>query len=70
MNTERVWLIWSHEHKAWWRADGWGYVRRSNRAGRFTYDEAFKMCQQANRYSKHLEEEMIHVDKLPLDFNS
>lgn len=38
------WLVWSHEHNAWWRPKGCGYTVRVDGAGRFTKDEARQHC--------------------------
>jgi hypothetical protein len=37
-------LIWSHEHSAWWGPGGAGYVGRISRAGRYTHAEAVRIC--------------------------
>jgi hypothetical protein len=35
-------LIWSHQHNAWWRDGGYGYTTRLTDAGRFTRTQAEK----------------------------
>lgn len=37
-------LIWSNEHRAWWRPDARGYTVHVDRAGRYSRDEALKHC--------------------------
>lgn len=37
-------LIWSHEHGAWWRAKRYGYTVRMEEAGRYDRQEAIKIC--------------------------
>lgn len=37
-------LIWSHEHSAWWGANRRGYTRRLSEAGRYTHIEAVAIC--------------------------
>lgn len=37
---ERDYVVWSNEHRAWWRAGSAGYTRRVEKAGRYTRDEA------------------------------
>lgn len=37
-----VYLIWSNEHRAWWRANAQGYTTSHERAGRYTREEAVK----------------------------
>lgn len=43
------WLIWSNDHKAWWRPDSAGYTSVMADAGRFDTAKAFKVC-RANDY--------------------
>lgn len=38
--THRVWLVWSNEHTAWWRANSAGYTTDIREAGRYTHAEA------------------------------
>ena len=42
-----MFLIWSHEHCAWWGPDRCGYVRSVSRAGRYTHAEAMDICASA-----------------------
>ncbi len=35
-----LYLIWSNEHRAWWRPNRLGYTEFHERAGRYTRDEA------------------------------
>jgi hypothetical protein len=51
-------LIWSIEHCAWWKPGKWGYTTATHAAGRFTYEEAKRICDEANR---HGDEEEIAV---------
>lgn len=37
-------LIWSHEHGLWWRANRSGYAVAVKDAGRYTRAEAIKIC--------------------------
>lgn len=41
-------LIWSFEHRAWWKSGGWGYTTATHKAGTFSLAEATKICDQAN----------------------
>ncbi len=38
-----TYLVWSHEHGAWWRGVN-GYTLNLNEAGRFTSAAALKIC--------------------------
>ena len=40
-------LIWSHEHGAWWSKDGCGYVRSIGEAGLYAHAEALRICIRA-----------------------
>lgn len=41
------WLIWSHEHDAWWKPARWGYTDRMSQAGQYAEDEARQICENA-----------------------
>ena len=45
LSTGKNWLLWSVEHKAWWRADEKGYCWSVENAGRYTLDEATAICE-------------------------
>lgn len=47
---EILYLIWSEEHGAWWRANKWGYTRNIMAAGRYQEKEATVICFEANKY--------------------
>lgn len=50
-NTERkqpYWLIWSIEHRAWWKPNACGYTKRIAKAGRYTALEAMNIVASAN----------------------
>jgi hypothetical protein len=42
-----TYLIWSHEHGAWWGPGRCGYTRDPRRAGRYSRVEALKICTEA-----------------------
>lgn len=42
-----AWLVWSHEHNAFWRANEAGYTRFIESAGRYTRAEAEAICRDA-----------------------
>ncbi len=41
---ERQYLVWSHEHGAWWRPESRGYTTEFDAAGRYPRCEAIKIC--------------------------
>jgi len=40
-------LIWSHEHGAWWGPARQGYQVRLSEAGRYSHEEALRICAEA-----------------------
>ena len=45
MNTDNeLYLVWSHEHGAWWGPYGNGYMRSLAAAGRYSHAEALRIC--------------------------
>ena len=42
-----LYLVWSHEHGAWWGPDGCGYMRGLSNAGRYSHAEALHICTRA-----------------------
>lgn len=47
-------LIWSNEHDAWWGPDGWGYTRTLAGAGRYSREDAIRICKQALPTAMHI----------------
>lgn len=41
-------LIYSHEHQAWWKAGRWGYTEELAQAGAYSKREAWGICERAN----------------------
>ena len=41
-------LIWSNEHNSWWMPNSSGYTQKAQYAGRYTLEEAIKICNGAN----------------------
>ena len=46
-NSEEKYLVWSNEHKCWWGPNHAGYVSRLADAGRYTREDAIKICVKA-----------------------
>lgn len=42
------WLVWSIEHQAWWNGNRIGYTTSREQAGRFSFEGAFEIVQDAN----------------------
>jgi hypothetical protein len=47
MPDHDIYLIWSHEHGAWWRPNRCGYAQRLSEAGRYSRAEALLICTRA-----------------------
>lgn len=46
-----MYLIWSIEHDAWWRAAEMGYTRSLSDAGVYTPERSRQIVDKANRFS-------------------
>lgn len=44
-------LIWSNEHRAWWRPNSRGYTIDIGKAGRYTRLDALKHCATRDQHS-------------------
>lgn len=44
------WLIWSNEHKAWWKSNEAGYTNDKAEAGVYTFEQACKIVYGANEH--------------------
>lgn len=45
--SDKAYLIWSHEHAAWWGPAKSGYTTRLSDAGHYTHTEALHICAKA-----------------------
>lgn len=48
--SDKPYLIWSHEHRAWWRSSSHGYTRNRAAAGLYTLAQAEEIVASANAY--------------------
>lgn len=64
MNRESMWLIWSPEHHAWWRAGRSGYCRELLGAGIYTQAEANEIVHQAGPGKARLANFAAEVEQL------
>ena len=57
------WLIWSHEHKGWWKQSEYGYTDDWREAGLFSLTHAIDLCTQASYGERNgiPEETMLHI---------
>lgn len=44
MSEQIKWLVWSNEHRAWWRSNRRGYALKIGEAGRYSLEEARDIC--------------------------
>jgi len=61
-------LIWSNEHRGWWKANRHGYTTRTDKAGQFSFEQATEILARANRIK--VEEIMVEApsrDLIELD---
>lgn len=64
------WLIYSHEHKGYWKQDKRGYDKTGEDAGVFGLVEACDICKAANIGNRgEPEESMVHVSSVSPLFN-
>ena len=42
--TTELYLIWSNEHRAWWRPNSRGYTAHLEKAGRYSRNDALALC--------------------------
>jgi len=42
-----LYLVWSHEHSAWWGPGACGYVKSHAGAGRYSRAQALRICGRA-----------------------
>jgi len=63
-------LIWSNEHRGWWKPTRHGYTTRTDKAGQFDRAEAAEIVDKANLHSLHDHEFMVEApsrDQIALD---
>ena len=51
MRFEDKWLIWSVEHRCWWKPNSFGYTANREDAGRYSLEEAKEIVRNANKWS-------------------
>lgn len=47
---QKVWLIWNFERGMWWKAGQHGYTPRLKEAGTYTFEEALRLVEGANKF--------------------
>lgn len=59
-------LIWNFERMAWWRDGQMGYTSNVLQAGRYSFDDAFVICNGANIGANNKPEEAMVPDYVEL----
>ena len=59
------WLVWSQEHKMWWRDNHLGYTTSRRLAGRYSFQEAKEIVASANEHLAMLPNEAM-VEDVPV----
>jgi hypothetical protein len=49
-----IYLVWSNEHRAWWKPGGYGYSTGLRGAGQFSRDRAIEICRDALLTAAHI----------------
>lgn len=52
--TDEAYLIWSNEHRGWWRPNSMGYTTGLRNAGHYTRDNALRICREAIYTAGHI----------------
>lgn len=61
-----LYLIWSNEHRAWWRPDSFGYSPDIRGAGVYSRNEARDICDKATFDWTHAPNEIVvRMEDLP-----
>jgi len=42
------WLIWSEEHRGWWKPARRGYTEKRSEAGKYPFEDAVEILRSAN----------------------
>lgn len=54
MTEPGIYLVWSNEHRGWWRQGSFGYSADMRKAGRFSREEALDICWKAIPSAAHI----------------
>jgi hypothetical protein len=53
-DTSETYLVWSNEHRGWWKPGGYGYSPGLRGAGHFTREHALRICREALPTAAHI----------------
>ena len=59
--SERIYVIWSYEHKGWWKPNRWGYTSNLREARKYNEEEIKDILGVAN-YEKQINEVAIPMN--------
>lgn len=57
-NIEGAYLVWSNEHRAWWRANSCGYTKQVSDAGRYSREQAIEISRGRGWPTKGIPDEV------------
>lgn len=60
-------LVWSNEHRCWWRPGSRGYTQKIESAGRFDRDEAIKISRGRGWPAKGIPDEVPVLERDALE---
>jgi hypothetical protein len=61
----QLYLIWSEEHLAWWKANKHEYTRSIFWAGRFSQEEACEIVKRANAFLDPKRDQILNEIAIP-----
>lgn len=62
---KREWLVWSNEHRAWWRPERCGYTSDVGGAGLYTEEEADECCESRSKIAgEEAPEIKVHIREI------
>jgi hypothetical protein len=53
-DDDGTYLVWSNEHRSWWKPGGYGYSPGLRGAGHFTREHAIRICREALPTASHI----------------
>lgn len=59
METTIVYIIWSEEHRGWWKPNERGYTPKREEAGHYEFERAQEICMSANINERDVPNEAI-----------
>lgn len=64
--TDKLFIIWSIEHQAWWCPFHKGYTKDRRDAGTYSFEEACRIVKDANIHNKDIPNEAM-IEYIPMN---